>query len=610
MPKKDRIIALDIGSSGIKLAEFAATPGAEGAIELVNFAVGAVGLPPGNEEERPRYITMTIRELMAERGIRPGPVLLSVSGQQVFSRFVRLPPVDKDKVYQIVAYEAQQNVPFPIDEVVWDYQLIGTTEGELDVMLAAIKGEIIESLTAAVEDAGLITDLVDVAPMALYNAARYSGADVEGCALLLDIGARSTDLIFLEEGRVFIRSIPVAGNTITQSIARELEISYEDAEDLKCEHAFVGLGGAYEAHEDETKDRVSKIVRNVMTRMHAEINRSINFYRGQQGGSKPVKLYLTGGTASIPGTDTFFREKLKTPVEFFNPFANVAVNEDIDTDAITANVNVMGQTVGLALRRFLSCPIEINLMPATVQASKELRKRRPVFVMAGIAVVLTLLVWCAYFLKMSQLGQDKLEKLSGDVRTLESQERLVKAAQRQVATVQSQIDSLQDLFPERERWPRILNEIRRLLPSGMYLQAVTPCDPSRQGRTRSSAMSMEFGGPGMMMGRGALRGMPSAQEPAEEDKATCLVISGVGYIDRIGDREPIVQFRDILRSSALFSDNTEVLTTRQTEEFLREFQIEVVLAESEKDKAKKAEKAEKAGAAAKAAKAKKEVAAR
>ena len=202
----DRILALDIGTSALKLAEF--LPRKSGSVELINFAVGFLGLGPSDDDERSNYLTITIREMMRERQIKPGRVLLTVSGQTVFSRFVMLPPVDKDKISKIVAYEAQQNVPFPIEEVVWDYQLIGSGNDELGVMLAAIKGEIIESIIAAVEGAGLITDLVDVAPMAIYNAARYNYADPVGCQLLIDIGARSTDLIFLEPGHLFIRSIP------------------------------------------------------------------------------------------------------------------------------------------------------------------------------------------------------------------------------------------------------------------------------------------------------------------------------------------------------------------------------------------------------------------
>jgi Tfp pilus assembly PilM family ATPase len=113
-----------------------------------------MGVDQQGEGDRIPHIVTTLKDLMHERSIKPGLALITVAGQSVFSRFVRLPPVDKDKVYQIILYEAQQNVPFPIDEVVWDYQLIGRGEGELDVMLAAIKAEIIVGLTDAVEQAG------------------------------------------------------------------------------------------------------------------------------------------------------------------------------------------------------------------------------------------------------------------------------------------------------------------------------------------------------------------------------------------------------------------------------------------------------------------------
>ncbi|MCB1101394.1 MAG: pilus assembly protein PilM, partial [Kiritimatiellae bacterium] len=172
MAKGQRILALDVGASTVKIAEFTSLKA--GTIELTNFGVSSLGLDPAHEGDRLVHITATVKELMQECGIKPGPALISVSGQSVFSRFVKLPPVDKDKVYQIILYEAQQNVPFPINEVVWDYQLIGGAEGDIDVMLAAIKADIIVGLSDAVEQAGLITDLVDVAPMALYNCFRYS----------------------------------------------------------------------------------------------------------------------------------------------------------------------------------------------------------------------------------------------------------------------------------------------------------------------------------------------------------------------------------------------------------------------------------------------------
>ena len=565
MLKSEGILALDIGTSGIKLAEF--TQGKDGSIELVNFAIGSLGLGPGDDEERGRYLVLTIKDMMKERQIRPGPVLLSVSGQTVFSRFVKLPPVDREKVGQIVAYEAQQNVPFPIEEVVWDYQLIGTGESELDVMIAAIKGEIVESLTEAVEQAGLIPDLVDVAPMALYNAARYNIPSSESCELLIDIGARSTDLIFLEAGRVFLRSIPVAGNTISQSIARELDLPFAEAEKLKIEHAVVGVGGAAEMPGDETVTRISKIVRNVMTRMHAEINRSINFYRGQQGGAQPEHILLAGGTAVIPGTDAFFREKLKENVTFFNPFENVAVSETVDTDEIAENVNVLGQVVGLALRRVLTCPIEINLMPPRVLAAAEMRRRRPLFVLSAVGLVLFLLTWCGFYFKMTQLAAAKYAKVSLEVDRLEGISQKVNKAQTKVKQVTKRVETLQKFFPKREVWNRIITDIRSCVPDGIYLTALVPLEDSGD---------METMLPGQRGGRGL---MGTLAEPAA---IRFIEITGVGYEDKVPDWEPVRAFRDSLKSAELFNDEDTKITWQRPPaagEATREFKIKIKLAE-------------------------------
>lgn len=573
MSIKDRILALDIGNAGIKLAEF--MPGAEGSVELVNFAVATPGLAPSDDDDRNRFLSLTLRDMMREKLIKPGPVLLSVSGQTVFSRFVKLPPVDKDKILQIVAYEAQQNVPFPIEEVVWDYQLIGTGVDELDVMLVAIKGEIIETITSAVEGAGLLTDLVDVAPMALYNAARYNNADRAHCTLLVDIGARSTDLIFLEEHRVFIRSIPVAGNTITQQIMREMDVPFDQAEALKRDHALVGLSGAYEAHDNQVTDQVSKIVRSVMTRMHAEINRSINFYRGQQSGSKPELILLTGGTSVIPGTARFFREKIGVEVDFFNPIENVAVSDAIPEQEITANVQLLGQVVGLALRRVLTCPIEVNLMPPKVLADKAMRKRRPVFVMAGVGLILALLVWCGYFYKMTKLADERFAKVNAELTGLRSVQNRLSRAQSGVSRIQEQIDTLTGLQKKREAWNRVLTEIRTHVPEGIWLATIAP----------SAGVAAEVGAEvgSMDIGRPAGPGESRMTDESGFGPLTVAAfdISGLGYLDKVPSGEPVRAFRDALIASSLFSDQTRITwqPTPAADSITREFQIKAFLEE-------------------------------
>lgn len=558
MLKQERILTLDIGASGIKIAEFAALK--SGGVELVNYAVGSMGLDPQSDSDRKAHITATIRELLQERGIKPGPVLLSVSGQSVFLRFVKLPPVDKEKVYQIILYEAQQNVPFPIEEVVWDYQLVGGQSGEIDVMLAAIKAEIVEEVTQAVEDADLDPDLVDVAPMALYNAVRYNYSDLPECTLVVDIGARSTDLIFIEEGRVFSRSVPVAGNAITQQIMHEFGLSFPDAEELKRAHAFVAFGGAYEGPRSEVVDKVSKSVRSVMTRLHVEINRSINFYRSQQSGRQPGLVLLTGGTSVIPYTDTFLKDKMQVEVDFLNPFLNVAVSDQIDADEVAKVVNVMGQVVGLSLRRTLTCPIELNLMPPRVLKEKEFQRKQPVFISAAICVVLILLVWCAYFVRMATMGGARLAKIQQRVAELERVEARLADVERQYEEVRAQVARVTSLIDKRAVWLRTLDEIYEQILPGMWLTDLKPVfaqKPVSEGASESEA-TREAG-------------------PLE-----AVEVAGMGYRDKHPSTDVVRALRDRLRNSTWFSPEGTEITWQPTpapDDFAIQFRLRVALKE-------------------------------
>ena len=149
-----------------------------------------------------------LQEVIAEKGVKSKEINVCAPGFHVFSKFVKLPPVDASKVTQIIQYEAQQNVPFPLAEVVWDYQILGNAAGgELEVLLVAIKSEIVEGLFRVTEAAKLKLEVADVSPAALCNAFRYNYGDLEDCTMLLDIGAKTSNLLFFEKGKVFSRSI-------------------------------------------------------------------------------------------------------------------------------------------------------------------------------------------------------------------------------------------------------------------------------------------------------------------------------------------------------------------------------------------------------------------
>lgn len=473
MLKSDRMLALDIGASKVVLAEFTRTK--EGVPELLNYGIGRLGIEPDKETDPSAYIVATIRDLMREHGIKPARAYMSVSGQAVFPRYVKLPPVARDKIQQIVQYEAEQNVPFPIEEVVWDYELISTgEEGETNAMLVAVKIENITRLTDCVIAAGLEPEVVDVAPLALYNAVRFNYPDLAGCTMVLDVGARSSNLVFIEQNRIFSRSMPVAGNTITQELMKEFDLSFSDAEDLKLEHAFVAFGGVYAGPDNEVADRVSKIVRNVITRMHAEVNRSVNFYRSQQGGNPPDRVLLAGGSSIIPHTDTFFREKLKVEIEYLNPFVNVPVGPNLDADRVGQDVHVLGEVVGLGLRQALQCPVEINLMPPNLVAKKAMRKRQPFFALAALGVAMTMLCWWFYTFRMSEIRDEQVRKVEERIESLRAVHGRLRKVLAEKKEAQQKVEVLREVVARRTRWIEIVSAIREAMLDGMWLTAIEP----------------------------------------------------------------------------------------------------------------------------------------
>src|ERR1041384_5641035 len=197
-------LSVDFGAGSLKLAEFEVNE--TGGLRLKQFAIKPLGLDASQETKREAIILKALQEVIAERGIKAKDVNVCAAGFQVFSKFVKLPPVEAGKVTPIIQYEAQQNVPFPLAEVVWDYQILGTTAGgELEVLLVAIKADIVEGLFRVTATGGMKLQMADVSPAASCNAFRYNCADFEDCTMLLDIVAKARNQLFFEKGNVFSR---------------------------------------------------------------------------------------------------------------------------------------------------------------------------------------------------------------------------------------------------------------------------------------------------------------------------------------------------------------------------------------------------------------------
>src|SRR5256886_4361214 len=463
-----RLISLNFGSQTVGLAEFRVQ--AHGGLVLLDYRLREAPLDPATGQRREAHTALhetavALREMMGELHIKHGSVNCALPAQSVFARFVKLPSLEHEKLEKVIAFEAQQNVPFPIDDVVWDYQVVGAgLDEQVQVVLVAIKHDLLDGINGAVEETGLLTSTIDVAPMALYNAFRYSYPNVNDCSLLVDIGARTTNVLFIEPRRTFSRSLPIGGSSITGAIAREFGESVEAAETRKKRDGFVGLGGAYAEPSDHDLARVSKLARSTMTRLHAELMRSITHYRAQQQGSRPDRIFLCGGAVGMPYMREFFQEKFQLPIEFFNPPRNVAVSESASASGVAHSAHLLGELVGLALRGVTACPMELSLLPASVVRRQELERRRPFFIAAAACVILAMLGWSFYYSRAAQVTRDTTQVIQEKNTSMRGAETQLDKLRKQIASLDGVATPLLAAINDRDFWPQILDDLNSRLP--------------------------------------------------------------------------------------------------------------------------------------------------
>ena len=465
-----KFLTLNIGATNVALAEYESA--AHGSLTLLRYGVAQLAAPidGGNAET---ILAPALMEIVRSTGIRPGKVSLALSGQMVFPKFAAVPMAGgAEKFEQMVRNEIEQNIPFPIDEMVCDRQVLGDTEGgDKSVMIVAAKVDQVEAVCDAVVSAGFSPELVDVAPIALTNAVRAARPDeTDGCLVILDIGARTTSLVIVEGDKLYNRSIPVAGNAITKEISVALGCSLEEAEQVKFEKGYVSVGGVTE-DEDEVADRVSKVCRAVMTRLNAEISRSINFYRSQQQGGTPAKLYLTGGTALLPQADQFFAESLGIEVELFNPFEAIAAGPAVDAGALASDAALLGVTAGLAQREAGAARFEINLLPPSIVSARAEKARIPVLAAGGAMVVAALVLLMLAFDREAAEISARRDAVATRISSLSSFDAKVTAATRAAAAAQADAERLRATLLERSRAMHRLNVVRASLLDGMWIES-------------------------------------------------------------------------------------------------------------------------------------------
>jgi len=456
MAENPTSIALSIGTQRVSMAVFEAAK--NGGIILKAYESEVLTADPSMESARAAQTRAAIRELVDRLGVAKSKVRYAISGHAAFIRFVKLPPIEDDNIEQLVTFEAQQHVPFPLEEVVWDYELLESTE-EKECVIVAIKTDALDEINASVNEAGVSTQEVDVSPLAIYNAYLASYGKPAESTLLIDIGAKNSNLLYMEGGRFFTRSIAIGGATITAAIAKEYGVPFAEAELQKTTNGLVALGGGHTEQLDEAVASLAMVIRNALTRLPSEISRTTNYYRSQHGGSAPKHVLIAGGGALLPYTLEFFHEKLNLPVEFFNPLRNIAIGKKIDPERIQSEGILIGDLVGLGLRSLGSTSVNIDLVPGAVEQERAHEKRRPFLIAAAAAMVVGCAAWAGLQFAAAGQAAEQLKTISDTRESLEPIHRQIDNLLKKENQLRAKADRYTSIEADQSLWIDVLGEL-------------------------------------------------------------------------------------------------------------------------------------------------------
>lgn len=466
MASSDHIVTLNVGTQRVSAAVFGRTK--KGGLLLNKFATRFIIVDPSTENVRAAQIAAAIAELVSSLKLAKSPVYYSLPGHSVFVRFIKLPPIDDGDIAQLVKFEAQQHIPFPLEEVVWSYHMLPDSGLEKEAVLIAIKSDLLNEIDSTVVGAGLKTAGVDSAPSALYNAFRSSYPDLMESALLVDIGSKTSNLIYIENGKFFTRSISMGGASITSAIAREYGISFMDAEQMKISKGLVALSGGHTSTMDEETSKLASSIRNALTRLVSEIPRTTNHYRTQFGGSPPKHIFLCGGGATLAYTKEFLQERLQVPVQFFNPLHNVGVGKSVNTDELASQAYLLGELVGLGLKGIGKEEIKIDLVPLTVAKAREARKKLPVVIAGMVALVAAGGIFAWSNMDAAEKAQVKLNEETEVWNKAKFEQTQLDKSKKEEQDIKKQIDQYQALTFERFAYADILKEFAEKAKSDAY----------------------------------------------------------------------------------------------------------------------------------------------
>ncbi len=380
MPLAKSAWGIDIGQCALKALKLAEVNG-----ELQVVALEVIEYPKilsQPDADRDELIRGALVEFTGRNDLRNCRIIVAVPGQTSFTRFVKMPPVEPKKIPDLIRFEAEQQIPFDINEVIWRWQAFEDPDNpELEVGLFAIKRTDVYGVLEPFADASIEVDVVQMAPLALYNfLVLDEQVAEEGATLLVDVGADSTDLVVSDGPRLWTRTIQLGGNAFTEALVKAFKLSFTKAEKLKRT-----------AGTSKYARQIFQAMRPVFADLTQEIQRSIGYYTSLHRQSRFSRIVGLGNGFRLPGLQKYLEQNLNTQVTRLDAFNGLQPTESVSGPNFTENILSLGVAYGLAAQGLGVTRVETNLLPGEITAQHRWAKKRPWFIAAAALLIVAMI---------------------------------------------------------------------------------------------------------------------------------------------------------------------------------------------------------------------------
>ncbi len=501
MAENRGVWGIDIGLAGLKAVRLVY---AEAAKQVLATAFDYVphpkilSQPDANPEE---LIALALDTFLSRNSLQGDGVAIGVPGQTALARFIQLPPVEASKVGEIVKYEARQQIPFALEEVIWDYQPLGGGVEEsgfmldAEVGLFAMKRDQVQQHLAPFIDRKIEVDLIQIAPLALYNFLCHdqfghvpggnAPAEQEDYTLLLDMGADNTTLLVSNGKKIWNRNVPLGGNHFTRALTKEMKLTFAKAEHLKCN-----------ATKSPDPKAVFQALRPVFNDYVAEIQRSIGFFASVNRDAKIGRIIGVGNGFKLAGLQKFLQQNLQMDVERIDSFPSLAGDSVLNAPLFQENLLSFAIPYGLALQGLKITRVYTSLLPPEITTARLIRKKKP-WAIATAAVLLLGLATSTmgYSHVWNSVSTDRFgaaETVATDVVKKKGEMKSsYDAAKAKNASYRKELENLMTGGAQRTAWLEVYKAINECLPRDKTLEEQEETDPRLKNRIRLLSITTE-----------------------------------------------------------------------------------------------------------------------